>query len=260
MAPIIEHPDIRRTLLTMKALTQAARAICLVTAKETDVARRAKEPAERRGGRASRGAADAGRQGLLHRHRLRGGLDGRAGARRHGLHRGDRRGADLSRRAHPADLRGHQRHPGHRPRHAQAAARRRQGDRGLHRRARSRRPTRCAAPTGPSSGAWASGSARRWRRWPRRRAGWAARCARTPTRRSPAPRPICACSASRPAASISRKGALAAARDGAANGQAQPIALARFFAENLATAAPGLKETIIAGAESALAPAEALAG
>ena len=43
MAPIIEHADIRRSLLTMKALTQAARAICLVTAKETDVARRAKD-------------------------------------------------------------------------------------------------------------------------------------------------------------------------------------------------------------------------
>ena len=50
------------------------------------------------------------------------------------------------------------------------------------------------------------------------------------------------------------KGALAAARDGASNGQAQPILLARFFAENLATAAPGLKETVIAGADSALAP------
>ena len=47
MAPIIEHADIRRSLLTMKALTQAARAICLVTAKETDVARRAKNEAER---------------------------------------------------------------------------------------------------------------------------------------------------------------------------------------------------------------------
>lgn len=47
MGPIIEHADIRRTLMTMKALTQAARAICLVTAKETDVARRAKDPAQR---------------------------------------------------------------------------------------------------------------------------------------------------------------------------------------------------------------------
>jgi 3-(methylsulfanyl)propanoyl-CoA dehydrogenase len=54
------------------------------------------------------------------------------------------------------------------------------------------------------------------------------------------------------------KGALAAARDAGANGQAQPILLARFFAENLATAAPGLKETVVAGAESALVSAEAL--
>ena len=57
MAPIIEHPDIRRSLLTMKALTQAARAICLVTARETDVMRRAKDPAER--------AAAANRVALL---------------------------------------------------------------------------------------------------------------------------------------------------------------------------------------------------
>ena len=47
MSPIIEHADIRRNLMTMKALTQAARAICLVTAKETDVSRRAKDVAER---------------------------------------------------------------------------------------------------------------------------------------------------------------------------------------------------------------------
>ena len=45
MAPIIEHADIRRTLLTMKALTQAARAICLVTARETR--RRAPRPRTR---------------------------------------------------------------------------------------------------------------------------------------------------------------------------------------------------------------------
>jgi hypothetical protein len=52
------------------------------------------------------------------------------------------------------------------------------------------------------------------------------------------------------------KGALAAARSGA-NGQgeaaAQAIAIARFFAETLVTAAPGLKETVIAGAEATLA-------
>ncbi|HEU0061166.1 MAG TPA: acyl-CoA dehydrogenase family protein [Hyphomicrobiaceae bacterium] len=47
MAPIIEHADVRRALMTMKALTWAARAICLVTARETDVARRSNDAAER---------------------------------------------------------------------------------------------------------------------------------------------------------------------------------------------------------------------
>ena len=41
MGPIIEHADVRRNIMTMKAMTQAARAICLVTARETDVSRAA---------------------------------------------------------------------------------------------------------------------------------------------------------------------------------------------------------------------------
>ena len=53
------------------------------------------------------------------------------------------------------------------------------------------------------------------------------------------------------------KGALAAARQGGADGRgdaaAQAIAVARFFAETLATAAPGLKETVVAGADATLA-------
>jgi acyl-CoA dehydrogenase len=40
MSPIIAHPDVRRTLLTMKAMTQAARMICLATAGALDVAHR----------------------------------------------------------------------------------------------------------------------------------------------------------------------------------------------------------------------------
>ena len=47
MAPIIEHADIRRTLMTMQALTQAARAICLATAAAIDVANRGKTAPER---------------------------------------------------------------------------------------------------------------------------------------------------------------------------------------------------------------------
>lgn len=48
MLPIIEHPDVRRMIMTMRAMTQAARAICYVTAAELDISRRAAEPVERR--------------------------------------------------------------------------------------------------------------------------------------------------------------------------------------------------------------------
>jgi len=47
MGPIVEHADIRRSLLTMKALTQAARSICLVTAREIDISHRASSEDER---------------------------------------------------------------------------------------------------------------------------------------------------------------------------------------------------------------------
>jgi butyryl-CoA dehydrogenase len=48
MSPIVEHPDVRRNLLTMKALTAAARAICLLTAEAIDRAHRATDPEARK--------------------------------------------------------------------------------------------------------------------------------------------------------------------------------------------------------------------
>ena len=48
MIPIIEHADIRRTLLTMKATTQAARMICFATAYALDVSHRASDPTVRK--------------------------------------------------------------------------------------------------------------------------------------------------------------------------------------------------------------------
>ena len=48
------------------------------------------------------------------------------------------------------------------------------------------------------------------------------------------------------------RGALAAARNGS-GGHGQAIPVARFFAENIATAADGLKDMVVSGAESALA-------
>ncbi|ATN33321.1 acyl-CoA dehydrogenase [Rhizobium sp. ACO-34A] len=42
MSPIIEHPDVARMLVTMKALTQGARAICYTCAHATDMAHHAR--------------------------------------------------------------------------------------------------------------------------------------------------------------------------------------------------------------------------
>ena len=38
MAPIIEHPDVQRMLMTMKASVHAARGICHLTAAALDLA------------------------------------------------------------------------------------------------------------------------------------------------------------------------------------------------------------------------------
>ena len=47
MAPIVEHPDVRRNLITMRALTAAGRAICLATAREIDLSERAAQAGDR---------------------------------------------------------------------------------------------------------------------------------------------------------------------------------------------------------------------
>jgi len=46
-SPIIAHPDVKRMLLTMRALTRAARAICYATAVAIDRAKRAADEAAR---------------------------------------------------------------------------------------------------------------------------------------------------------------------------------------------------------------------
>jgi acyl-CoA dehydrogenase len=81
-------------LMQMRALTAAARTLCYATAVALDRPR-AKDAKVRGRRRRPRRAADADRQGLLHRHRQRGRLARRAGPWRHGLHRGDRRRAAL---------------------------------------------------------------------------------------------------------------------------------------------------------------------
>ena len=47
MSPIVRHPDVVRMLMTMKAMTSAARAICLMTADSIDRSRREKDSSAR---------------------------------------------------------------------------------------------------------------------------------------------------------------------------------------------------------------------
>jgi alkylation response protein AidB-like acyl-CoA dehydrogenase len=113
--PIIQHPDVRRMLLRMKALTQAARALTYYAAGQTD--------------RATLGDRDAQNLADLLTPLVKAyGTDigvevaslGRAGPWRHGLCGGNRRCPALSRRPDRADLRGHERHPGRGSGRAQA--------------------------------------------------------------------------------------------------------------------------------------------
>ena len=214
-APIIAHPDVRRMLLTMRALTQAARGICYATAMAIDRSERGADEAARQGGARARFAAHAGRQGVLDRHRQRGRLAWRAGAWRHGLYRGNRRGAAF-RDARIAPI-----YEGTNGIQAIDLVTRKLplagGARG-----RRRIATNCAASSRPLNATndpafgWSGGAARRRRRKPVAGDELAARPARQGTRRrrSPAQARICGCSASPPAAAFWRKQALAALRLG----------------------------------------------
>ena len=250
--PIIEHPDIRRSLMTMKALTQAARAICLVTARETDVARRAKDAAERAAAANRVALLTPDRQGLLHRHRLRGGLDRRAGARRHGLHRGDRRGAASI--AMRASCRSTRAPTASRPSTSSRASCRWKAARWsqayigelqktVDEVRASNRPEfgRMGERLGEAVAALAE--ATRWMGGSLQKNPEAALAGATPYLR------LFGLAAG---GVYLARGALAAARNGVGAAHAQPIAIARFFAENLATAAPGLKDTVISGADFTL--------
>ena len=91
-------------------------------------------------------------QGLLDRDEPGGHEPGRAGARRHGFHRGDRRRAVLPRRQDPDHLRRHDGDPGQRPDRAQDGARRRRRGQG------HRRPDRGDRKgTGREATAWPAG-------------------------------------------------------------------------------------------------------
>ena len=252
MAPIIEHPDIRRSLMTMRALTQAARAICLVTAKETDVARRAKEAGER--------AAAANRVALLTPVAKAFSTDigcevASIGVQVHGgmgfieetgaaqIYRDARilpiyegtngiQAIDLVMRKLPLE--------GGKVVEAYISELKKTVD---DVRA-SNRPEfgRMGERLGEAVAALAE--ATRFMGMSLQKNQDAALAGAAPYLR------LFGLAAG---GIYLARGALAASRNGATGGSAQSIAIARFFAENLATAAGGLKDTVISGAESALA-------
>ena len=122
-SPIIHHPDVRRMLLWMRAATEAMRSLAYYAAAMID-----RGSPRSRQGRAVPGATpgrfvDPGGQGVVHRSRRRRRLDRDPGAWRHGLHRRDGCRAISARCPDRADLRGHKRHPGGRPRRPQARPR-----------------------------------------------------------------------------------------------------------------------------------------
>jgi len=251
MAPIVEHADIRRSLMTMKALTQAARAICLVTARETDIARRAKDPAER--------AAAANRVALLTPVAKAFSTDigcevATIGVQVHGgmgfieetgaaqIYRDARilpiyegtngiQALDLVTRKLP--LEGGK----------VAAAYIAELMRTMEEVRASNRPEfgRMGERLGEAVAALAEAS--RWLGSALQQSPEAAMAGATPYLR------LFGLAAG---GVYLARGALAAARDDAAGAAAQPIAVARFFAENLATAAGGLKDAVVGGADSAL--------
>ena len=119
--PIIVHPDVRRMLLTMRAVTEGARALAYWVGIAIDRAEQGPGPRGAPGGRRSGRADDPDHQGLLHRSGLGRGQSRRPDHGRPRLHPRVGHGAAGPRRAdHPA-LRGRQRHPGARSGRAQAA-------------------------------------------------------------------------------------------------------------------------------------------
>jgi alkylation response protein AidB-like acyl-CoA dehydrogenase len=256
MGAIIEHADIRRSLMTMKALTQAARAICLVTARETDVARRAKNPAERAAAQhrvalltpvAKAFSTDIGCEVASIGVQVHGGMGfieetGAAqiyrDARILPIYEGTNgiQAIDLVTRKLP--LEGGKVIEGYIGELARTAEEVR----------RSNRPEFGRMGERLAEAVVALADATRW-------LGGA--LSKNPDAALAGAAPYLRLFGLAAGGIYLAKGALAAARDGG-NGQSQAIAIARFFAENLATAAPGLKETVIAGADSALALPDAM--
>jgi hypothetical protein len=257
MSPIIEHADTRRNLMTMKALTQAARAICLVTARELDVSHSAKDAAAKSAAAARAAlltpiakafstdiACEVASIGV----QVHGGMGfiEETGAAQHyrdarilPIYEGTNgiQAIDLVTRKLP--LEGGkviEAYIGELARTAEEVR-------------RSNRPEFGRMGERLAEAVVALADATRW---------MGGALSKNPDAALAGAAPYLRLFGLAAGGIYLAKGALAATRDGAANGQSQAIAVARFFAENLATAAPGLKETVIAGADSALSLPDAM--
>ena len=255
--PIIQHPDVRRMLMTMKSQTEAMRALAYVTAAALDFARTHPDERTRKQHQAFVDLMIPIVKGWSHRDGHRDRLARRPGARRHGLHRGDRRRAAPARRAHHHDLRRHHRHPGERPRRPQDRARRRRHGEGMAGRAevirrragaleQSRHSERCARSSPPA----------------RRRSATASNSS-SPTQAS-ASRAFAGAVPFLKLAGIVAGGwqmaraALAAEKNLSKDKSfyEAKIATARFYGDHVLVQAPGLRDTVVKGSAGVMALSE----
>jgi butyryl-CoA dehydrogenase len=250
-SPIVEHPDVQRNLLTMKALTWASRAICYLTAAELDRARLLSDEASRKAANdraslltpiAKAFSTDNGIEVASIGVQVHGGMGfvEETGAAQHmrdarilAIYEGTNgiQAIDLATRKLP--LAGSQTVRAEIA--AMRASRAKSGPRAC--------PGSATPRPGCGTGSRASTAQRAFSsaRWP----------GATRARFLPAPRPISGCSGS---CGEERRWPRSGWRPPAATGRgdndpAQParIAVARFFAENLLTAARGLEDTVTAG-------------
>ncbi len=132
--PIIVHPDVRRTLMTIKSFNEAARALVMWTAIASDLDRHGADEKTRQAADDHMGLLTPGDQRRADRPGLRQHRDGAADVRRPRLHRRARHGAVRARCPHRHAVRGCERHPGARSGRPQAAEGRRPRVAGVPRR------------------------------------------------------------------------------------------------------------------------------
>ncbi|MBN9262038.1 MAG: acyl-CoA dehydrogenase, partial [Hyphomicrobium sp.] len=254
MSPIIVHPDIKRNLLTMRALTQAARAICLVTAREADVAHGAKD-ADTRAKAAARAAlltpiakafsTDIGMEVASIGVQIHGGMGfiEETGAAQHyrdarilPIYEGTNgiQAIDLLTRKLP--LEGGKVAEAYIGELAQTVAEVKASNRPEFGRMGERLGAAVEALAIASR--WLGGALQK-----------------NPEAALAGAQPYLRLFGLAAGGVYLARGALAVVRDGASD-SANRIAIARFFAENLATAAPGLADTVTTGADTVIAAAE----